>query len=162
MQGKHVLEEHSKSKRHIRLREQFIEQGNSAHGTIERILEGDRIGWTCTVCLCTLESQNAVDAHLLGKKHRRMLKRCLWYSSVKDPLCDPPMVVHCVGDSHGGKYLFQSMSPKTHCHFITGSMHSFASGRRPVDLLKLGVREGQAVLFSYGKRCKRSPRRLRW
>uniref|UniRef100_A0A7S4INA9 SGNH hydrolase-type esterase domain-containing protein n=1 Tax=Odontella aurita TaxID=265563 RepID=A0A7S4INA9_9STRA len=60
----------------------------------------------------------------------------------------------------GGKYLFQSMSPRVRCHFITGTMYSFASGRRPVDLRRLGVRggggnggegEGEAVLFSYGE-----------
>jgi hypothetical protein len=33
----------------------------------------------------------------------------------------------------------------------TGSMHSFASGRRPVDLVQLGVCKGHAVLFSYGE-----------
>ena len=58
--------------------------------------------------------------------------------------------MHCVGDSHVAKYLFLSMSPRVRCHFVTGPMHSFATGRRAVDLRRLGVRYGCAVVFCYG------------
>ena len=144
-------EAHGRTRRHLRLRQQYIEQGNSARGCIERNTNGALVWWMCKICMCRVDNHAQIDGHLVGMKHRRCLKRQRWYSSSTDPECDPPMVVHCIGDSHGGKYLFQSMSPRVRCHFIAGTMHTFATGRRVVDLRKLGIRSEQAVLFSYGE-----------
>ena len=160
------IDKHVNSTRHKRLLEQFVSQGNSAYGPIITVDddEGDKNKWVCAVCQsCSLQSWDRVKSHLLGKTHRINLRRKLtnWYSTATThdgtttttTRLDPPygLTLHCVGDSHGGKYLFQSMSPKVKCHFITGSMHSFASGKRPVNLKKLGVKPTQLVLFGYGE-----------
>lgn len=82
--------------------------------------------WRCTLCNAALSTEAMVHVHLKGKRHRKTKRQTIWLSAVKDGRCEPPCQVHSLGDSHGGKYCFQSMSLRCKPHFLTGSMHSFA------------------------------------
>jgi hypothetical protein len=73
---------------------------------------GGQFRFRCALCATPITDKAACRAHANGKKHRRLLRQSLWQSSVLDPRCEPPCHVHCLGDSHGGKYCFANMSSK--------------------------------------------------